>query len=288
MAPVNHGYRKEDEMKTFLNNKVAGTLSQNLRELVINLFGVVDPNGVVYCEDGIDFTKPDFVLSYLTKKRYVSMKSGRADICHTEMANTFIPFLRSIGVSEETLRTILLHHYGDGTVNGTGKKRYDNRQVYEWLKDRIKKANIELNNLEIIHRVCDRALFQGVRDDVPPADAIYHGDYEHGSVASRVQIELYLDDKNWLYAENLHCGPLFLRPHARYVDVEIKKPIQRQKVVLYWPNMPKDIAYISKRYNDYIPEKYMDIECEDSNGILMQKPKIPKRGLWSWLNKKKY
>ena len=140
MAPVNHGYRKEDEMKTFLNNKVAGTLSQNLRELVINLFGVVDPNGVVYCEDGIDFTKPDFVLSYLTKKRYVSMKSGRADICHTEMANTFIPFLRSIGVSEETLRTILLHHYGDGTVNGTGKKRYDNRQVYEWLKDRIKKG----------------------------------------------------------------------------------------------------------------------------------------------------
>ena len=117
MSPVNHGYRKEDEMKTFLNNKVVSTLSPNLREFVINLFGVVDPNKVVYCEDGVDFTKPDFVLSYLNKKRYVSMKSGRADICHTEMANTFIPFLRSIGVSEETLRTILLHHYGDGTVN---------------------------------------------------------------------------------------------------------------------------------------------------------------------------
>ena len=292
MAPVNHGYRKEDEMKEFLHDKVVSTLSENLQNLVINLFGVVDPNGVVTSEDGVDFSKPDFILSYKGQKRYVSMKSGGAEIVHTEQAKNFIPFLRSIGVSEDTLRTILLYQYGDGTVNGTGKQRMNNHQTFEWLSKRVEKANDELNKVEIIMKVCDRALFQGVTGDVPAADAIYHGDFKEGFVASRFQIETYLENKSFDWIENLHVGPLLIRPHARYAGTEIKNPWARHKVVLYWPKMKYDIKYISGHYNDYIPEKYLDIEgeCEDCTEEMLKKPKkrlninkIPKKGLFSWL-----
>jgi len=289
MPPVNQGYLKEDEMIEFLNNRKVSSLSSNLRSLLVSLFGVVDPEETVTCEYGIEFTKPDFVITYKGTKRYVSMKSGNATIVHSEQVETFIPFLRSIGVSDETLKTILLHQYGDGTTKGTGKKRYNNREVYKWLESRIRMANDELNQMPIIEKVISRALFQGVVADVPPADAIYHGDYENGHVATKAQIMVHLEKKDWSYFENLHCGPLLIRPHARYVDMEIRNPYQRNKLILYWPKMKEDIKYISSAYNNYISARYLekveDEVCVESNGMLANSKK---RGLFSWVRNKKW
>ena len=64
MAPVNQGYLREDEMIEFLNNKKVANLSSNLRSLLVSLFGVVDPEEVIKCEYGVEFTKPDFVITY--------------------------------------------------------------------------------------------------------------------------------------------------------------------------------------------------------------------------------
>ena len=287
MAPVNQGYLREDEMIEFLNNKKVANLSSNLRSLLVSLFGVVDPEEVIKCEYGVEFTKPDFVITYKGTKKYVSMKSGNATIVHSEQVETFIPFLRSIGISEETLKTILLHQYGDGTTKGTGKKRYNNREVYKWLELRIRMANDELNQMPIIEKVINRAIFQGVLNDVPPADAIYHGNYESGYVATKQQIMVHLEKKDWSFFENLHCGPLLIRPHARYVDMEIRNPYQRNKLVLYWPKMKEDIKYISSAYNNYISARYLDqIEeevCKESNGTLPQK-----KGLFSWVKNRRW
>ena len=287
MAPVNQGYLREDEMIEFLNNKKVANLSSNLRSLLVSLFGVVDPEEVIKCEYGVEFTKPDFVITYKGMKKYVSMKSGNATIVHSEQVETFIPFLRSIGISEETLKTILLHQYGDGTTKGTGKKRYNNREVYKWLELRIRMANDELNQMPIIEKVINRAIFQGVLNDVPPADAIYHGDYESGYVATKQQIMVHLEKKDWSFFENLHCGPLLIRPHARYIDMEIRNPYQRNKLVLYWPKMKEDIKYISSAYNNYISARYLDqIEeevCKASNGTLPQK-----KGLFSWVKNRRW
>jgi hypothetical protein len=49
------------------------------------------------------------------------MKSGKAAIVHNEIISNFTSFLRSKGISERTIETIHLFHYGDGTTDGSSE-----------------------------------------------------------------------------------------------------------------------------------------------------------------------
>lgn len=256
---INKGYFREDEMIHFLNNQKVSNLNKSQHELLRVLFGVVEPDEIIKCDYAIEYTKPDFVITYKEKNKYVSMKSGKSEVLHSEMISTLIPFLRSIGVSENTLRTILLYHFGDGTVNGTGKERYSIEKLNFWLADRIKQANKELNsNEEIINKFVDRIIFQGVKNDVPAADCIYHGNFEYGIAVNKKQILKYIKKKyvTWAFYDRLHIGPLFLRPHARYIGKEIKNEIRHMKMDVYWPKLSADLAYIDEHFDCYTPLRH--------------------------------
>ena len=259
---ISKGVLHEDEMIEFLNNKKVSTLSSNLYNLVVELFGVVDPNETIYCEHALEYTKPDFVVTYKDKKKYVSMKSGNGEQVHHEKIETFLPFLESLGVSKETINTILLYQFGDGTTDGSGKSRYEIEELKYILKDDIRKANRELNQVNIIIAVADRVLFQGVNPDVPAAGSIYHGTYANGVVVNKKQILKYINAKKmrWHYFDNLHIGPFFMRPHARYINTEIKSENSRRVVDLHWPRMSVDMEYISKNYASYTPLRFRTYE----------------------------
>ena len=79
-------------------------------------------------------------------KKYVSLKSGRAESIHQEYIKNFILFLRSLGISKRTQQTILLYQYGDGTMDGSGKRRMKYHEMRTWLDERIKEAKNKLND----------------------------------------------------------------------------------------------------------------------------------------------
>ncbi len=258
---VNKGRLNEDQIIHVLNADRFCDLPKNLQNLVVDLFGVVDPYKPVSCEYAIEYTKPDFVITHSDRKRYVSMKSGSSILMHGEQITTFIPFLRSLGISEKTINTILLHHYGDGTTDGSGKERMPINELKYHLYKQIKEANEELNSdRAVLIAFAERILFQGVRDDVPKADALYHGDYEFGVVATRKQILKHLSRGNWDFFDNLHIGPFMIYPHARYIGTEIHSEKSRNRVDVSWPKVISDIEYISKRYDNYTPIKHRTYE----------------------------
>ena len=248
--PSNYGFLREDEMVSRLNGKDVGSLSNNLKNLIRDLFGVLSEDAIVHCEKTQNFIKPDLIITYRGEQRFVSMKSGRCDIVHQELVHNFVLFLKGLGVSTRTQETILLYHYGDGTIDGTGEKRieYDNLRVM--LHDRIKEANEELNrDKDFIMTVIEHCVFVGTIPDADPADCLYHGNYEFGVVATRKQIEKHIYRKNWQWINNLHIGPLHLRPHARYVNKDIRSEKKRQTLECYWPNLAADIDWIAHRYD---------------------------------------
>ena len=102
--PTNNGIFKEDEMVHHLDNKKVKELSNNLRNLVTALFGVLDEEEVVHCQKTDDFIKPDFCIEYRGKKKYVSMKSGRAETVHQELIKNFVLFLREKAFPKERSR----------------------------------------------------------------------------------------------------------------------------------------------------------------------------------------
>ena len=250
----NHGRLNEDEIMINLEGKKISELNSNLRYLLSELFGALDINETVHCTQPDDYIKPDLIIEYKGVKKGLSIKSGATEFIHREYIHTFIDFLKSLGISQKTLNTILLFQYGDDTTDGTGKKRMSYEDIKYRYRTRIREANIELNkNNDFIFKVVERTMFDGVGDGKEKADAVYHGDVSDGTVVTRYQVQKHILKKDWDKYEHLHIGPLFIGPHARYVDTDIINENSRNRINVRWNGLIMDIKYISKKYFSYTP-----------------------------------
>ena len=247
----NRGFILEDQMVTRLDKKRFKELENNLKHLLLELYHDIEDNELITCEKQDGFYKTDIKVTCKNKTFNVSLKTGKADVIHEERIKTFILFLRENGISTETQKTILLYQYGDGTLDGTGKTRYNYDELMFYFRDRIQKANEELNrSVDFKLKVLDHCMFTGVIDNPVIADAVYHGNLDYGIVVKRSQIENHIRRKNYDFYKNLHIGPIMLRPHARYVNKSATNEDRRHKIECYWPNLSDDIDYISRRYNN--------------------------------------
>jgi len=248
--PINDGILVEDEILTGLNKKRVCEISNNLKFLLRNLYGPLEDDEFVTCSKTDDSYKVDLIIDYKGKKKNVSVKTGRAQIVHNEILENFTQFLAKEGISQETIETIKLFHYGDGTTDGTGERRYSYLEVVTTLQERIKKANEELNYRKgFVLKTMYHCVFTGANESNPLIDAIYFGTKDYGIMATRKQIISHITKRNFAFYDNLHIGPLLLRPDARYVNKTIASERKRNRILAYWPNMNADIEYISKRYD---------------------------------------
>lgn len=245
-----NGLLKEDEMVLALNKRTFSELNGNLKRLLNSLFGAIDPCEIILCEKTKDFIKPDFIITCKNISLGISMKSGSAVIVHNEIVTNFISFIRRLRVSEKTIETILLFHFGDGTTDGTGTKRLSTSEVREKLADRIIEANQELNSdLKFIYEVVYHCVFKGAKEENLEADAIYYGDVDNGVVATQKQLFKNMQRRGFDYYDCLHIGPLLIRPDSRYADTDIIDERKRNRIVMYWPNLRSEIDYVSRRYD---------------------------------------
>ncbi|MCQ2815516.1 MAG: hypothetical protein MJ227_04550 [Bacilli bacterium] len=196
MPNINIGIQKENDVIELLNNKYIKDLDNNARFFIERLFDKLDDSESIICERVEGFVKPDFFIKYKKKTKYISMKSGKSSVVHQEDIKKFLNFLREYNVSKRTLQTILYFQFGDGTMDGTGKRRWSYEETVFILKERIKEANDELNNnKDLVIAITERALFQGTSVDYPKATYIYHGDKDYGIVVSEKQIIKHLYNK---------------------------------------------------------------------------------------------
>ena len=247
---ANKGYENEVYIAEALNGKKFYELNINLQAMIRDLFGQPNEKETIECEIFDGPYKPDITIRYKGQTKYVSIKCGRANELHGENIKPFVLFLRSLGVSKRTQVTLVLYQFGDGTIDGTGKRRMNNLEVNNWLRKRLKEANDELNmNREVINKTLDRVMFQGILESSTPAEYIYFGTPEIGKVVSKKQIQAYVNSRGWRFFQCLHIGPIFLKPHARYTRSRIKDVQRREEVYCYWPNLADDLDRISKRFN---------------------------------------
>ena len=252
--PSNHGKLNEDEIMLQLNNHRVCDIPPALLYMMRELFGALEYEEIITCVQPDVPIKPDLLITYKGVTKGLSIKSGTSEFVHGEPIDKFVEFLRSLNVSEKTIKTLLLNQFGDGTIDGSGKERMPLHELKYKLATQIKEANTELNSdVDRLEKIIDRLLFQGWDPNAIPADAIYHGDMFNGVLASKIQIMKHIRNKFWDYYDNLHVGPIFLRPHARYIGKEIKNEFSRRKIDGFWTNMLADITYISTKYFTYTP-----------------------------------
>lgn len=246
---INHGVAFERDLVLSLNNQKVKDLSNNLRALLKEIYGFLMPEEIVTAGLVEDWQKPDIYITYNDQTVYVSLKTGSSNVVHQEYISSFVEYLRENFISERTIETILLCHYSDGTIDGTGTERKTFQELQYIYQERIKEANEELNKeKEFVRKTIERCIFVGTTGHIE-ADYIYHGNLEYGEIMNKRQIFKHVQYRNWMYMDHLHIGPIIFRPHARYAEGEIKNPYNRTRVDFAYPNLDKDIHYISERYN---------------------------------------
>ncbi|MCR5693238.1 MAG: hypothetical protein K6G74_04685 [Bacilli bacterium] len=246
----NIGRLKEDEFVYALNNKKAGELSHNMKHILREMFGFFEESDIVKCGLVEHYQKPDFYIEFKGQKKYVSLKSGSSTVVAEEGIKQFLAYLREWNLSVDGQKTLLYYHFGDGTMDGSGEKRMDYRELIHKLAPRIVELNKELNsNKKFVKEFIYRCLFKGTQERNVEADFIYHGDVNYGVVCSKEQIFKHVDRRSWDYMDNLHIGPIQFRPHARYANTEIKREEKRWKVDFWWARLPADLDYIAERYD---------------------------------------
>lgn len=244
------GLKNEENLCETINGKTFNDLNTNLQYFMYYLFPHVDKEKKLRCFQTENFIKPDICISQEKELKYVSVKYGQSETLHNESIQTFIIFLKENGISNETIETYLLYHYGDGTIDGTGQRRMNSVEIRFMYDERIKKMNDEFNrSKEFIKKVADRFMFQGVNPDANKAEFIYHGDADYGVFVSRNQFMRHIEKKNWEYMQTcVHIGPFVIRPHARYANKEIRNEEHRHVVAVTYPRFVQDLLYISSRY----------------------------------------
>ena len=152
----NPGIKKEEEVVLTLNEKKIKDLKPNFKFLLSEMFDHLEDDKVVQSNLVGGFQKPDFFITYDNQRKFISMKSGQAKIVHQEKLDTFIQFLKDIGVNEYCIEIFLYHHFGDGTMDGTGKERMSYSELQFRMRDQIRKFNKEVNvNKDIVAAVVD-------------------------------------------------------------------------------------------------------------------------------------
>lgn len=246
---MNKGIKNEDLLIKALNGKKVYELNNNLSFFMRNIFKNCEQNIMIeagHCQKG---RKPDIFVKINKEIHYISIKYGTSETIHEESIITFVTFLLKNNISTETIKTILFFHFGDGTIDGTGTIRYGYIDVIYKLKEKILKANEELNNPEFILKTAKRFLFIGRGKEDENADILFHGNENFSIFCNYNQIMQYLKTKSFRKLNSLHIGPFIINPKARYIDFNENKPENRYKISIKWPRIIADLQFISNRYN---------------------------------------
>ena len=243
-------YRPEDsEVLLALNEKRIDELNENLKEFMHELFPVAKGDDVIRCWLCEDDDKPDIGIEVGEERHYLSLKSGATKGIHTESIKHFLPFIRELGISKESQKTLLLYQFGDCTLNGTGKVRYGAEELMAMMPERIKRLNVELNRRDVVRKCFRRFISEGRIKRPYKADYVAFGKSAYFIYCPIKALEDHIMRKNYSYMRAPHIGPMIIRPWLRNTSGPKETDWKREYVMIQYPYLITDIERIRQPWN---------------------------------------
>ncbi len=149
--------------------------------------------------------------------------------------------MRSVGVSEHILKTIVFFHYGDNTLTGTGKIRFTSQEMRRTMNKHFKLASKELSETKIMKKVIIRTIIKGRFNDNVEIDGIYHGTANDGFFLSQKLIYKILLSKKYVrYNGTINFKFLSYQPGCRNLSIIPGAEEKRQSSVIKWRSFLND------------------------------------------------
>lgn len=239
----NKGFVNENEFVEYINGKTYNQLNSNIKKFCSEIFGTANNNCSFVAKKVTGNQKPDIVIFNKTIGKYVSLKMGSGNSIHQEPFDTFVDFLKKLNISDESIDTLKLFHFGDDTINDTGKIRYSSNECKNRYKDKILKLNYEINQPKFLIPLLDRILFTGNIKDANSIDYIYHGTIENGVWISKEELLNYFIN-NKFESKEMHFASLTYQVWGRNNNFKAKHPDRRYVMQVKWSQIENDIIEI--------------------------------------------
>lgn len=247
---MERGKINEENIINVYNNKKYRDLTQFQKNIIKELFKNVKDDDLITSDICNRFSKPDIYFEINNERKNISIKSGRSDSMHFESLKSFILFLRGLGVSKETQKTIILFHFGDGTLDGTGANRLNFEKIIAEYSEHIRKANNEINSPLIVLEALNRFVFNGIEARKVYTDYIYFGDEDYGVLCSKEKLINFVLSKKYYHIKTLHFGPLTVQPYLRDVERKSRNTYKRYIVQIKWHYLLSDMQRINSINDD--------------------------------------
>jgi len=241
----NQGIENEFLLIKKLNGVLVSTLKGPLREFVHFLFP--GQEGILTCQKGYFHEKPDLILTLNGEIKFISVKSGRSISVHEESLTTIIPFLRSLGVDNHILKTIVYFHYGDGTLDGTGPTRFTSNDLRRVMNSYFLEASHYLSKKEIVFPCLERFVFRGLEINGRRVDAVYYGNDVRAAFASREEIFALFARSARRHTGTINIGPFTYQPAVRNFYGYGNEEKRRNESEIKWRGLYFDLGEIRKR-----------------------------------------
>lgn len=238
---ANNGFRNEDKIRLELNNKKLSQINNNLKNVVLAVYGNVVPDTIILCHKWGGVEKADLALEVNGVTKYISVKSGSGNSVHQEGVEDFIKFLaQNYGDNQDVFDAIRHFIWGDGTLDGRGERQNRIRcSVYVKIYPR----NIQLIKsyfYAIKPRLIERFVVSGAKSTFRP-DYIYYGDYDSGIIIDSDTALRYLSDDLNESASSIPVGKLCFQAWNRALGAETRSESKRGVIQLKWPSLKEDL-----------------------------------------------
>ncbi|MDY0100808.1 MAG: hypothetical protein WCZ47_03585 [Bacilli bacterium] len=235
----NDGHQNEYEIIEVLNKKKIDKLPNHFKKWIQKLFQV--DKGTLYVNKLNNEQKADIVLKVGEVNKYISIKSGNSNSFHSEQINTFIPFLREIGISESTLKTIVFFHYGDNTLDGSGPIRFTSNDLRKTHSKWFKLASDELSQDNIMKHVIERFITKGRYKANFTINGIYHGTKDDGFfLPTKLIYQILLRKKHVWKNGTINFKMLSYQPGSRNLWGIPGSEQKRNNSEIKWRSFKKD------------------------------------------------
>ena len=258
MSDIN-GFANEYEFVKYLNGKKVCELNPMFRELINNIFYLIDENSIIKSWRNHYPQKSDIFIKIGNVIKGVSIKKGIKNSVHVERISDFIHFLIENNVDREVVIEYLKIHYADGSTNGSGINRMSTSEYKLYNQKNIDYINKVFNSKEILIKAIDRFVIKG-NNSKYYIDAIIYGEVDDFLWLTREEIIDIIFSKKDEYSTAVHFGPITCQPKNRCLNYNSQYEKDRFCVQLKWYNLCDNIIEYMNR--EVIKRRIMKEEIE--------------------------
>lgn len=245
-----HGNKNQDNIKNYYNGCKVKDFYGVSKELISSINPDANKKDLVKAElineskDNKTNLKASVRMTINNISKNISISCGTGNSVHQERIETFISYCETLGMKENEKQAFLKIHFGDGTIDGTGKIS-DRLKANEIGKKYTEEKEIVQNFLNKNKKdLLKRFLVYGNNGGKDKVDIIYYGNYSDGVYSTVDKVIDYLIDIPNCKKALISVGPLSIQNYGRDSKGEAKKPDSRYSIQVKWTDLEKHIRNI--------------------------------------------